>query len=78
LKKHTKKNIINIIGISLMGLFVIGMLYLVIFDDPKVVQEYDTKDPNTKMVVVTHTKTGEKDYFYEVRDGVGNIDPRDP
>lgn len=58
-----------------MVLFLGGLGYLIIFNDPVTEQEYDTGNPNTSLIIREHTKTGEKDYIYGVVDGVGNIDP---
>ena len=58
-----------------MVLFLGGFGYLILFNDPITEQEYDTRDPATTLIIRTHTNTGEKDYMYGVRDGVGGIDP---
>jgi len=75
LKKSTKKNIINIIGISIFVLFAGGLLYLVIFNDPITETEYDTGNPKTSLIIREHMKTGQKEYLYGVVDGVGSSDP---
>ena len=75
MKKSTKKNIINIIGISLFVLFAGGLLYLVIFNDPITETEYDTGNPKTSLIIREHMKTGQKEYLYGVVDGVGSSDP---
>lgn len=74
MKRQTKKNIINLFGITIMVLFAIGLLYLVIFNDPILETEYDTKNPNTSLIVREHTKTGQKEYIYGVVDGVGSVE----
>ncbi len=73
MRKQQKQKIIFWMGISSMVLILSGGAYLVIFNDPITEQEYDTGDPNTSLMIRTHTLTGEKDYFYGVRDGVGAI-----
>ena len=75
MKKSTKKNIINIIGISIFALGTSGLLYLVIFNDPITETVYDTGNPKTSLIIREHMKTGQKDYIYGVIDGVGNTDP---
>ena len=75
MKKSTKKNIINIIGISIFVLFAGGLLYLVIFNDPITETEYDTGNPKTSLIIREHMKTGQKEYLYGVVDGVGSSDP---
>lgn len=73
MKRQTKKNIINICGISVMVLFALGVGYLVLFGDPILETEYDTGNPRTTLIVREHTKTGEKDYIYGIVDGVGSV-----
>ena len=75
MKRQTKKNIINIAGITVMVLFATGLLYLVIFNDPITETVYDTGDPNTSLIIREHMKTGKKDYIYGVVDGVGSVNP---
>jgi hypothetical protein len=58
-----------------MVLFLGGVGYLIIFNDPITETEYDTKNPNTTLIVREHMKTGQKDYIYGVVDGVGNVNP---
>lgn len=62
-------------GLAVMVLFVTGLAYLVLFNDPIVETEYDTGNDRTSLIIREHTKTGEKDYIYGVVDGVGNINP---
>jgi hypothetical protein len=75
MKKKTKKFIINLLGITGMVLFLGGLGYLVIFNDPIVETEYDTHNERTTLIIREHTKTGEKDYIYGVTDGVGSTNP---
>ncbi len=55
-----------------MVLFAVGLLYLVIFNDPILETEYDTGNDRTTLVIREHTKTGQKEYIYGVVDGVGS------
>jgi hypothetical protein len=75
LKRKTRTNIVNIIGISIFVLFAGGLLYLVIFNDPITETEYDTGNPKTSLIIREHMKTGQKEYLYGVVDGVGSSDP---
>lgn len=75
MRNKTKKNIINITGITIMALFFIGFGYLVLINDPTVLSKIPTEHPNTEMELVTHEKTGQKEWRYHVTDGVGNVNP---
>ena len=75
MKRKTRTNIVNIIGISIFVLFAGGLLYLVIFNDPITETEYDTGNPKTSLIIREHMKTGQKEYLYGVVDGVGSSDP---
>ena len=58
-----------------MVLFAIGLLYLVIFNDPITETVYDTGNNRTSLIIREHMKTGEKDYIYGIIDGVGSVNP---
>ena len=72
MKRKTKKNIINIVGIAIFALFGTGLLYLMLINDPTIERHYPTPDNNTSLIIIEHTKTGQKDYIYGVTDGVGS------
>lgn len=72
MKRQTRKNIINLFGITVMVLFAVGLLYLVIFNDPITETEYDTGNNSTTLIIREHMKTGQKEYIYGVVDGVGS------
>jgi len=78
MRKQQRQKIIFWMGVSVMVLFLSGMAYLIIFNDPITEQEYDTGNPDTTLLVRTHTLTGEKEYIYGVTDGVGGTEKNNP
>lgn len=78
MKKKTKNKIVLITGISIMSLVFGGTIFLTIFPDPTIVDEFDTKNPNTTLHITTHILTGVKEYNFGTTDEISNEVINDP
>jgi len=78
MRKQKKKFIINLSGLIALVLVVTGMAYLTLYNDPILVEIIQTGDPNTTLIKEIHTKSGKVDYYFEIIDGMGNIQRESP
>lgn len=62
------------VGLILMVIF-FGVMVSFFTLDPTVVSKIETDNPRTQMNVTEHILTGQKDWWYNVKDGVGNFKP---